>query len=69
MSHKLNQCKMRDAVLNEFNGMSLAENAEAIGVTSRHLSYMKRRPEWQEWETVLRQELARAAVAALPTAR
>lgn len=65
MPCKLNQYKMRDAVLNDFNGMSLAENAAAIGVTQRHLSYMKRRPEWQEWERVLRQELSRVAVNAL----
>lgn len=58
---KINQIQLRDAVLNEFNGMSLAENAAAIGITPRKVSYYKTRPEWKEWETVLRQELARVA--------
>ena len=69
MSHKLNQYQMRDAVLNEFEGMSLAENAAALGITPRQLSYMKTRPVWQEWETVLRQELARVAVARMHAAQ
>ena len=58
---KVNQIQLRDAVLNEFNGMSLAENAAAIGITARKISYYKTRPEWEKWETVLRQELSRVA--------
>ena len=69
MSHKLNQYQMRDAVLNDFQGMSLADNAAALGITARQLSYMKTRPAWQEWEIVLRQELARVAVARVQTAQ
>lgn len=66
---KLNQLQLRNAVLNEFNGMSLADNAAAIGIPKHRLSYWKTRPEWQEWETVLRQELARVAVARMHTAQ
>lgn len=66
---KLNQLQLRDAILNEFSGMSLADNAAAIGIPKHRLSYWKTRPEWHEWESVLRQELSRVAVEAMQIAQ
>lgn len=59
----VNQFKMRDAVLNDWRGMTLQENAETLGISPRKVSYWKTLPAWKEWETALRQEMARAAIA------
>lgn len=59
----INQVKMQQAVLNYFHGMSQTENADALGVSVRQLQYWKTTPQWAAWESALRQEMARAAVA------
>lgn len=58
----INQVQMQQAVLNHFHGMSQTENAAALGITARQLAYWKTTQQWGEWESAIRQEMARAAV-------